>query len=502
METRPDICLVVEGSYPYVTGGVSSWIQWLIENLPGFRFALVALIAAPRNPEARKYRLPANVVSYQEHVIFDYEEIMTGNGGARVAPRSIQAEYACMETLMADWRRGELSPESLALLRRLAGDHPPSIFRHFLHDETAFAITTRIYDTLRGEAGFVKYFYNHRNIHLILFRLLTLVARLPSATVYHAPGTGYGGLLACLRASLFGGRSMITEHGIYLQEREMELLKSGWLDDAYLKEMWIDSFSAICRWQYRVADRIITLFEGNRRLEISYGAQPERITVIPNGIAIERFRNARRPRCTGAERTVAIVGRVDAVKDVKTFLQAVTIIRRNLPRIKALVIGPTDDPVSYYQECRQMVEMLDLGAAVTFTGRADVVAYYGTIDLLMLTSIKEAMPLVVMEAMASGLPVVATNVGACQELIYGQKDGIGPAGEVAPIMAADHLATAAVRILSDPNLAAAMARNGIQRIETFYRESLVLDSYQKIYRELCHDRPDLDPAPSPAPVHP
>ena len=501
METRADICLVVEGSYPYVTGGVSSWIQWLVESLPELSFALVALVADTRPPEARKYRLPDNVTAYHEHVIFDYGEIEEGPP-VRIAPRLLAEYYGRMPALMADWRRGDLSAASLDLLRRLIERHPPAALRRFLYDEAAFAVMTQIYETRRGRDGFVKYFYNQRNIHLILFRLMTLVPRLPAAAVYHAPGTGYAGLLCCLRARLFGGRSMLTEHGIYLQEREMELLKSQWLDDAYLKEMWIDSFSAICRWQYRSADRVITLFEGNRQLEIGYGAPADGITVIPNGIDIERFRTARQPRCTGAPRRVALVGRVDAVKDVKTFLQAAAICRRRVPHLEALVIGPTDDPAAYYEECRQLVEMLDLTDTVTFTGRADVVAYYRQIDLLLLTSIKEAMPLVVMEAMASGLPVVATDVGACRELIYGLDDGIGPAGEVARIMDAENIAVAAARILQDPDLANQMARNGIQRIETFYRQDLVLDRYRRIYLELCHGRPAADTHGPAAPRQP
>ena len=75
MANRADICLVVEGSYPYVTGGVSSWLQWLMENLEDYTFSIVALIAGERKEEERRYRFPENVVSYQEHVIFDYREI-------------------------------------------------------------------------------------------------------------------------------------------------------------------------------------------------------------------------------------------------------------------------------------------------------------------------------------------------------------------------------------------------------------------------------------------
>ena len=72
MAKGADICLVVEGSYPYVTGGVSSWLQWLMENLDDVTFSIVALIAGEKKEPERRYTFPENVVSYNEFVIFDY----------------------------------------------------------------------------------------------------------------------------------------------------------------------------------------------------------------------------------------------------------------------------------------------------------------------------------------------------------------------------------------------------------------------------------------------
>jgi glycosyltransferase involved in cell wall biosynthesis len=116
-----------------------------------------------------------------------------------------------------------------------------------------------------------------------------------------------------------------------------------------------------------------------------------------------------------------------------------------------------------------------------------VIPYYREMDVLLLTSIKEAMPLAVMEAMASGVPVVATDVGACRELLYGNGDGLGNAGSVRRIMDADGIADAALDILRDASLANQMGKNGIQRIETRYRDDLVLKRYRKLYQELMHD---------------
>ncbi len=486
MEKSADICLVVEGSYPYVTGGVSSWVQWLMENLPEFTFAVTALTAAARTEAERKFVLPENVIAYREFSLFDFTEIEQARP-LRLSRKKWAELSDRLEQLMRNWRTGELTPESRDFLVLLIREYAPRIFHNFLNDEPAFVTLTRIYDAFRESTGFVKYFYNFRNIHYVLFRLLSLVSRLPRADLYHGAGTGYGGMLVCLRGLAYRKQTMITEHGIYLQERELDILKSTWLDEPYLKEMWLDMFSAICRWQYRVCDKVITLSERNRRIEIDYGAGEERISVIPNGIDVDRFRPARRPRCGSDPRHVGFVGRVDRVKDIKTFIQAISLIARAYPAVTATVVGPYDDAPDYYRECLDLVRMLGIEKILTFTGRADVIPHYRAFDVLLLTSIKEGMPLAVMEAMACGLPVVATSVGNCDELLHGTgRDTIGPAGTVVRVMDPEAVADAALAILGDPETASRYAANGIRRIERDYRKEKIIEQYRTVYREGLH----------------
>ncbi len=482
MEKGSDICLVVEGSYPYITGGVSSWLQWLMENMKDFTFSIVALIPEKKDHVERKYRIPENVVSYQEHVLFDYEEI-EGSSPLKLSKKEWQRLFDGLYLLMKDWRKGTLSEESISLIRELVFNEKAGIFQNFLEDETAFALLTKVYGEIRGDAGFLKYYYTHRSIHLILFRVLSLYRKLPSSKIYHSPGTGYGGMLTCLKSVIEGTRSIITEHGIYLQEREMELLRAGWLEDPYLKDMWIDFFSAICRWQYNCCDRIITLYQGNKTLEVEYGAKAERIMVVSNGIEVKRFKKARRRRCMEDSRMIGLVGRVNSVKDVKTFIQVMAIVKKEYQEVGAWIIGPTDDQPEYYEECTKLLNMLGLNDTITFTGKAEVLDYYNKMDVLVLTSIKEAMPLVVMEAMACGIPVVTTDTGACTELVYGIDDGIGPAGIVIRIRDVQSIAAATVKILKDVELANHFGENGIKRIEQLYREDLVIRQYSDIYRE-------------------
>jgi glycosyltransferase involved in cell wall biosynthesis len=179
---------------------------------------------------------------------------------------------------------------------------------------------------------------------------------------------------------------------------------------------------------------------------------------------------------------------VDDVKDIKTFIQVTAIIKQALPDVRALAVGPTDEQPRYFQECKDLARMIGLEGTLTFTGPADVIPYYREMDVLLLTSIKEAMPLAVMEAMASGLPVVATDVGACRELLLGMGDGLGEAGAVRRVMDAEGIAEAALTVLRDEAVADRMGESGIRRIENQYREDLVLERYRDLYRELVHER--------------
>ena len=475
-----DICLIVEGSYPYVTGGVASWMQRLIKSYEGeFNFAVVALTAGKKTKEDLKYQLPANVVSFYSFDLFDYTSIK------KASPVIFQKRttiYQILKNIMLQgFRRGHFISEEVSLFKDILTQYKEGFFKHFLLSEAGFQTLTEIYEQRHRRSGFLKYYYNWRNIHLVMWRVFMLLNKLPPAHIYHSPSAGFAGFLSCMMTTLYGKPSIITEHGIYIQEREMELNVAHWLDEYYLRQMWIDFFKAMTFWEYKTVTELITLYYGNKQLEIEYGADADKIKIIPNGINIERFIPARRERLTSHPPVIGMVARVDAVKDIKTFIQVVANIKQVIPEIKAYVVGPTEEYPDYYQECLELRNLLELDDTIIFTGAANVVEYYHKFDLLLLTSVKEAMPLVVMEAMASGLPVVTTRVGACEELIYGLKDGLGNAGFVATVMDAQDLSLKTLRILKNKELANKMAKIGIKRIEKYYTEKMVKEAYRQIY---------------------
>ena len=90
-------------------------------------------------------------------------------------------------------------------------------------------------------------------------------------------------------------------------------------------------------------------------------------------------------------------------------------------------MGPSDEEKEYAKECLELVELLGV-EDVIFTGKVDVTEYLGRMDMTILTSISEGQPLTILESFAAKKPVIATDVGNCRGLIYGEGDSFGEAG--------------------------------------------------------------------------
>ena len=105
-------------------------------------------------------------------------------------------------------------------------------------------------------------------------------------------------------------------------------------------------------------------------------------------------------------------------------------------------------------------------------------------DMVLLSSVSEGQPFVLLEAMAAGRPVIATDVGSCRELIEGNLDTFGSAGLVVPVMNPDQMARAILKLGQDAGLRKRMARVGRERVNAYYREEDFLSAYEKLYQEV------------------
>jgi glycosyltransferase involved in cell wall biosynthesis len=174
------------------------------------------------------------------------------------------------------------------------------------------------------------------------------------------------------------------------------------------------------------------------------------------------------------------------IKDIKTFIRSVKILSNEIQYFKAIVAGPIDEDPEYYNECLSLTNELGISDILNFPGRLNMKEFLPTIHINVLTSISEAQPLVILEAGASGIPTVATNVGSCAELIYGREDEnpkLGQGGLIVPVSDPQAMSNAIAKLLKDENLYQSMSKVIKKRVHTYYTMEMQNKTYQDLYNE-------------------
>jgi glycosyltransferase involved in cell wall biosynthesis len=337
--------------------------------------------------------------------------------------------------------------------------------------ETGWRMITARNQVKNPAYPFADYFWAWKSAHDMMFAMLA--QPLPEADLYHAVSTGYAGLGAVAAKIRRGRPYLLTEHGLYHKEREMEIRRTPFLR-GYQRDMWIGIYNNLSRLSYRYADLIVALFEHNRRLQAELGAPQDKTRVIPNGIDVAYYRAViRKPR---AGYHVGLVGRVVPIKDIKTFISTAKLLSETIPDARFYCIGPTDEDEAYFEDCRTLVHSLRLSDRFQFTGRQDVREYYGFLDVLLLTSVREAQPLVILEAQCAGLPVVSTRVGNVAELLDFDERFLASPKDPEKL-------AAGVQLLHDnPGEASALVDRARERVVHFYDRDVVFETYGELYR--------------------
>jgi len=241
------------------------------------------------------------------------------------------------------------------------------------------------------------------------------------------------------------------------------------------------------KFTYHFADKITTLYHGNKVAEIADGAEAANIEIVPNGVDVKAFRAIAENRGKkDKRRTLAFIGRMVPIKDVKTLIKACKIITQQLPDVQILLLGPQEEESQYYQECSVLIKTLGLEEHMVFTGHVDIKQYFPSIDAILLTSISEAQPLVILEAGACAIPSIATDVGSCRELLEGtdeEDQALGPSGIVVKFHSPEETAEAAIKLLTDDDLYEAMSKAAFKRVNKYYNQTDMIVAYRNLYEQ-------------------
>jgi len=517
-DAQADVCLVLEGTWPYVRGGVSSWVAQLIERLPQLSFSVIYLGARPGEQGLPRYPIPGNVLHVEVHHLLGDAAHAPQPGAGGAGPRRAERERFAANRQLHDRLRDDplhLSPELADGLTTLACGERALCRSDLETHPLAWEGIRASYAEAPPGLDFNHYFWSVRSMHEPLFLLGRIATDAPAARVYHAVSTGYAGWLGAMISRRGGAPYLISEHGIYTKERELDLAQVSWipeeadpfragLDDGmgYLRELWIRFFHSLGRLSYASADRIFTLYEGNRQRQLADGAPEHKLQIIPNGVDVARFRAVRRPPDADPPPVLLLVGRVVPIKDIKTFIRAMRIVRARLPDAEGWLLGPEDEDPLYTDACKRLVTSLDLQDCVRFLGFGKPEAVFPKVGLNVLSSVSEGQPLTVLEGFAAGVPALVTDVGSCRELIEGADEAdrsLGVAGAVVPIASPERFADAAIGLLGDKQAWHRASEAAIHRVERRYDERDMLERYGTVYREAIDARAGLDAEPAAAP---
>ncbi|HYU24497.1 MAG TPA: DUF3492 domain-containing protein [Thermoanaerobaculia bacterium] len=514
-----NVLLTTEGTYPFSGGGVSTWCDTLIRNTPEVRYTLLPLMM---NPHVElKYAPPPNVRRVLEVPMWGIEEpaeFISDIPFASLYERKQRTPASAIEEEFLPTFRAfldaVLAADGLSAVgSRLSGSTgqtPPRAEsgepRAGLADSDVFgASLVAMEDYFRERdygatmksrlvwRAFAERLETHGRelarthaagarcipslfdltecLRWLYHFLVVLNVRAPRVAVTHSTAAAFCGI-PCITAKLRHGTPMVlTEHGVYLREQNLFLSRFRRL--FFAKHFLLSLITAVSRANYRFADVVAPVCHYNTRWEAAHGTPREKIEVIYNGVDPDRFTPGARP--DGPPHVVA-TARIDRLKDTETFIRVAARVRETHPNVRFTIFGAVSDE-GYYAECLKLRR--ELGINVTMGAATDdVVAAYRSADIVLLTSISEAFPFSVIEAMSCGRAVVASDVGGVREALDG-------CGIVVRPRDVEQFAAAVRRLVDDgPQRAKLAARARAKVIEQFRVDGSVA-AYLDLYRRLA-----------------
>lgn len=251
----------------------------------------------------------------------------------------------------------------------------------------------------------------------------------------------------------------------------------------YIQGDWrVSLYNWVDRSVLRYADRIVTVSDSMTRLLVQQHHVPRgKIRLIHNAVQLDaaghseeadvRARHAISPHA----KVVGVIGRLSPEKGQLVFLKAMKIAIQACPDVRALLVGDGEDRASLEQYVRDN----GLTDYVVFANyRDDVTEYYRILDLLVLPSISEGLPNVVLEAMSCGVPILATSVGGVPEILDGTNGALVLPGD------SDALAQRMIELLRNDSLRATLGVEGRRSLHPRFSPEHRARQIVAVYQEL------------------
>ncbi|MFJ6001732.1 GT4 family glycosyltransferase PelF [Arthrobacter sp. NPDC092385] len=505
-----DVAIVMESTYPYLKGGVSAVVHDIVTHNPDLTYGIIHITWDSDAPHEDLYGMPDNVVwvrpvylSMQEHrhdfmAVSAKDLNMDAVERAALANRLFDALYALSERREVEplW---ELIDEGFNERTRTYPLWALLGTREFME-----ALSIRMPQL---NLSLANSFWTLRNFLSLAFAILG--ETMPKARVYHAHTTGYASLLGASAARDHDTSFLLTEHNLYVRDTVNTLLDRNMalsitsedyrtFDVTPEQRAWMAWWIEMGHFCYPSAAIITYLYPTAITEAARLGTDIDKAVVVPNAMVIEEFEDKYRARLEAQQQLAQIgddhtwklvyIARVVPIKGLLDLVSSMDIlVRKGFPNLHLDVLGPTEHVPEYYEACLAKIESLGLQDHVTIHGTVNVRDMLDQFDLLVLPSYNEGQPIVVLEAMAAGIPTVGTDVGGMRQLIGDElltSDGrkIGSCGELVLAGDVQQMADNVRAVIGDRERYAEYAANARIRVQEFFQMHEIMSSYNEIYR--------------------
>lgn len=476
--------LTTEGTYPFHMGGVSTWAHILINGMPHIDFNIYSIMMNPF--VTQKYDLPANVTRLIKVPLWGTEE-----PSEHLTDVPFSQIYLTKQKTTEDIIRQDFMPIFTNFIKGLLAEE----FNPLEWGRDIFLLYQyfKNYDYLlsfKSETAWDE--FRHQVMQKVeqrvfpqpsifdmtqalgwLYRFMVILnTPIPRCDVVHSAAAAFCGIPGVLAKQAYRTPFLVTEHGVYLREQYLSTNRQQM--SSFSKLFMMQLVNAIVQLNYAYADVVSPVCKYNTRWELRQGVAGSKIKVIYNGVDPKVFTTRKTVSQTP---TVVTIARIDPLKDIETLIQTAAIVKKRMPDARFIVYGPPSS-TEYYEKCLNLRDQLGLQDTVIFAGQTDdAPSAYHEGDVVLLTSISEAFPYTVIEAMMSGKAVVASDVGGTREALEG-------CGLLVPPREPQLTAQEIIRLFDQPQLRVEMENESRDRALTWFSINKAVSSYFETYEQM------------------
>ncbi|WP_078409071.1 GT4 family glycosyltransferase PelF [Priestia abyssalis] len=480
------VLLTTEGTYPFNQGGVSTWCDSLVQKMDEIEYIVYSVMMDPFITQKFSLPIQSDLIKMPlwgteepcEHLPAPFSLVYLKK--KRTTNKVIRTRFLPLfHELIVHILSVEKNPLELGgVLLELHRFFQEYEYKVSFKSELTWSVFKKLVIEKANEKNFP---ISQPDVYGLIqslgwvYRFLNILnTPVPRVHVTHASAAAFCGIPCVLSKLEHKTPFLLTEHGVYLREQYLSLGKRKL--SSYLNTFLIRFIHSITTLNYEFADQVSPVCHYNTRWESRFGVPADKVEVIYNGVDKTIFTEAAPQKRENP--TVVTVARIDPIKDIVTLMKAAAIVKEKIPHVKFIVYGSVSVP-EYYEECMALCDTLQLKETFIFAGHtSNIEQAYHSGDVIALSSISEAFPYSVVEAMMTGKPVVTTDVG-------GIKEALGETGILIEPGNQAELARGLISLLINENLRAELGEKARKRALSYFTLGRVLEQHFKSYVKLA-----------------